>query len=111
MFINVVLIIHLMLAIALVIVVLLQRSEGGALGMGGGGGGGFMTARGSGNVMTKITASLAFLFMVTSIGLAIMAGGRGTPSSIMDRPPATTAPVQAPSQPAAPETPTVPLAK
>ncbi|HEB79647.1 MAG TPA: preprotein translocase subunit SecG, partial [Rhodospirillales bacterium] len=42
---TVVLVIHLLIAIALVGVILLQRSEGGALGMGGGGGGGFMTGR------------------------------------------------------------------
>ena len=46
--IQVVLIIHLLLAIALVAVVLLQRSEGGALGMGGGSTmGGMMTTRGT----------------------------------------------------------------
>ena len=35
---NVVLIIHLLLAVTLIGLVLLQRSEGGGLGMGGGGG-------------------------------------------------------------------------
>ena len=39
--ITVILVIHLLLAIALVGVVLIQRSEGGALGMGGGGMSGF----------------------------------------------------------------------
>ena len=34
---NVVLIIHLLLALGLIAVVLMQRSEGGGLGMGGGG--------------------------------------------------------------------------
>ncbi|MDH5488744.1 MAG: preprotein translocase subunit SecG, partial [Rhodospirillaceae bacterium] len=38
--ITVILVIHLMLAIALIGVVLMQKSEGGALGIGGGGGGG-----------------------------------------------------------------------
>ena len=41
---TVLLVIHIMIAIALIAVVLLQRSEGGALGIGGGGGG-FMTGR------------------------------------------------------------------
>ncbi len=36
---NVVLIIHLLLAVTLIGLVLLQRSEGGGLGIGGGGGG------------------------------------------------------------------------
>ena len=35
---NVVLVIHLLLALALIGTVLLQRSEGGGLGIGGGGG-------------------------------------------------------------------------
>ena len=35
---NILLIVHLIIAIFLIAVVLLQRSEGGALGMGGGGG-------------------------------------------------------------------------
>ncbi|MEL0021791.1 MAG: preprotein translocase subunit SecG, partial [Rickettsiales bacterium] len=39
---EVLLIIHLFLALALIVVVLLQRSEGGALGMGGGTMGGLM---------------------------------------------------------------------
>ncbi|HAE03321.1 MAG TPA: preprotein translocase subunit SecG, partial [Rhodospirillaceae bacterium] len=37
---NIILIVHLLIAIALIGVILLQRSEGGALGMGGGSGGG-----------------------------------------------------------------------
>ncbi len=35
---NVILIVHLLLALSLIGAVLLQRSEGGGLGMGGGGG-------------------------------------------------------------------------
>ena len=42
---NVVLTVHLILAVLLIGVVLLQRSEGGGLGMGGGGGSGVMTGR------------------------------------------------------------------
>lgn len=84
----IILTIHLMIALALVIVVLLQRSEGGGLGIGGGGGGGmgsFMSARGTANLLTRITAILAACFMSTSILLAILAGNTGTPS-IVDRP-------------------------
>ena len=72
-------VVHLLIAIALVGVVLIQRSEGGGLGMGGGssggGMGGFMTARGTANLLTRTTAILAAAFMLTSIGLAIFAGG------------------------------------
>ena len=55
---SVILVIHLILAIALVGIVLLQRSEGGALGMGGGGGGGggmggFMSGRAAADLLTR----------------------------------------------------------
>lgn len=116
---TVILIVHLLLAISLVITVLLQRSEGGALGMGGGGGGGggmggLMTARGSANLLTRATAFLAAGFMVTSLALAILAGGTGQPQSILDRPgtpaPATSQPA-APTAPDKPAEPSVPLEK
>jgi preprotein translocase subunit SecG len=63
---TVLLLIHIMVALALVGVVLLQRSEGGALGIGGGGGG-FMTGRSAGNALTKTTAILAACFFATSL--------------------------------------------
>ncbi|GFO82334.1 MAG: hypothetical protein A49_19610 [Methyloceanibacter sp.] len=61
---TVILLIHVMIALALVGVVLLQRSEGGALGIGGGGGagGGFMTGRSAGDALTRTTAILAACF-------------------------------------------------
>ncbi len=70
---TVLLVIHLMVAVALVATVLLQRSEGGALGIGGGGGGGFMTGRGTANFLTRLTAMLALGFFVTSIALTVLA--------------------------------------
>ncbi|MEE9196126.1 MAG: preprotein translocase subunit SecG, partial [Alphaproteobacteria bacterium] len=73
---NIILTIHLFLALTLVIAVLLQRSEGGALGIGGGGGGGgggFMTGRAQSNLLTRATAVLAAAFMATSLTLAILA--------------------------------------
>ena len=62
---TVILVIHLLIALALIGVVLLQRSEGGALGIGGGGGGGagnLFSARGVGNALTRTTACLAVAF-------------------------------------------------
>lgn len=72
-FLPVLLVIHLMIALALVGVILLQRSEGGALGIGGGGGGGFMTGRGTANALTRLTAMLALGFFITSILLTVLA--------------------------------------
>jgi len=81
---TIILTIHILIALALVGSVLLQRSEGGGLGIGGGAGGGFMTARGTANMMTRITAILAACFFATSIILAIMAGVGNESNSIVD---------------------------
>ncbi|QPC41489.1 preprotein translocase subunit SecG [Kaustia mangrovi] len=80
----VLLVIHLLVAIALIAVVLLQRSEGGALGIGGGGGGGMFSPRGAGNILTKATVALAAVFFLTSITLTIIHRESGGPSSILD---------------------------
>ena len=120
---TIVLVIHMLIAVALVGVVLVQKSEGGGLGMGGGTMGGFMTARGSANLLTRTTAILAGCFFATSLVLAIMAGGNRQPTSVFDRPaatesapaPATQAPAApAPAEgqaPAAPQQPAVPTGK
>jgi preprotein translocase subunit SecG len=100
---TVLLLIHLLVALALVGVVLLQRSEGGALGIGGGGGG-FLSGRGQANLLTRVTATLAACFFATSMLLTI-AGQRSTnQGSVLDRPastaPATTGESTAPAAPA-----------
>jgi preprotein translocase subunit SecG len=84
---TLVLTIHILIALGLVITVLLQRSEGGGLGIGGGGGGGgggFMTARGTANLLTRLTTILAVGFFTTTVTLAIMAGAGNEPVSIVD---------------------------
>lgn len=72
---NVVLVIHLMIALAIIGLVLLQRSSGGGLGIGGGGGGlgDFATARSTANALTKATTFMAALFFITSLTLGILA--------------------------------------
>ena len=105
---NIILIVHLLIAIALIGVILLQRSEGGALGMGGGGGGGmggFMTGRATADLLTRTTTVLAACFMASSLTLAILASNERKPSSILDQP----RPV--PLAPAQPGEPSVPLAR
>ncbi|WP_415920036.1 preprotein translocase subunit SecG [Tateyamaria sp. SN6-1] len=91
---NVVLIIHLILALGLVAVVLLQRSEGGGLGMGGGGGA--ATGRAPATAMGKVTWILAIAFIITSITLTIMAARNASGTSVIDQlgitPPAQNAP-------------------
>ena len=67
-------VIQLILAVSLVILVLLQGSDNEGLGLGGGGGmGGMMSARGSANLLSRLTAITATLFMVMSVVLTITA--------------------------------------
>jgi len=99
--IQIILVIHLLIALGLVGAVLLQRSEGGGLGMGGSNsGGGFMSGRGAANLLTRTTAILAACFFATSLILAILASGSRQSGSIMDAP-----------QPVAPAGPQVPASQ
>jgi|TARA_B110000116_G_scaffold132553_1_gene114961 preprotein translocase subunit SecG len=82
---NVVLIIHLLLAVTLIGLVLLQRSEGGGLGIGGGGGGGAMSGRAAASAMTKLTWILAIAFICTSLGLTILQVQKSSGSSVLDQ--------------------------
>lgn len=109
---TVLLLIHVMVALALVGIVLLQRSEGGALGIGGGGGG-FMTGRSAGSALTKTTAVLAACFFATSLALSILASQHRTTPSILvpagEGGGGGLAPLQIPGAPA-PATPQAPQA-
>jgi len=80
---NVILVVHLILALCLIGVVLLQRSEGGGLGMGGGGGA--MTGRSAGSALGKITWGFAIAFLATSITLTIISAQNSGAGSILDR--------------------------
>lgn len=80
---TILLVIHLMIAVALVATILLQRSEGGALGIGGGGGG-LVSSRGAGNILSRTSAILAGMFFLTSIGLTLLAKDDSRNRSILD---------------------------
>jgi preprotein translocase subunit SecG len=111
--IQVILVIHIFLAIALVASILIQKSEGGALGIGGGGMSGFMTGRSTANLLTRTTAGLAVAFFLTSITLAMFAGHGRVTHSVVEGP--LPSPLQRPAptpvKPAAPAAPSAPLAK
>lgn len=80
---NVVLTIHLILALLLVGIVLLQRSEGGGLGMGGGGNS--MTGRSATTGLQKLTWAFAAAFIVTSLTLTILAARNADSGSVLDQ--------------------------
>ena len=66
---NFILIIHIILSIFLVLVVLIQPGRGGGFVMGGGGSQTLFGTTGAGNFLTKLTAILAILLVITSIML------------------------------------------
>lgn len=82
---NVILTVHLILALLLIGIVLLQRSEGGGLGLGGGGGGGVMSGRQAANALSRLTWILAGAFLVTSITLTVIAARNASGGSVLDQ--------------------------
>ncbi|MBF9046588.1 preprotein translocase subunit SecG [Rhodobacterales bacterium LSUCC0031] len=80
---NIILVVHLILAVCLIGVVLLQRSEGGGLGLGGGGG--VMSGRQAATALGKLTWAFAIAFLATSITLTIIAAQNSAGSSVLDR--------------------------
>ncbi|MFQ5624591.1 MAG: preprotein translocase subunit SecG [Paracoccaceae bacterium] len=80
---NVILTIHLILAVSLIGAVLLQRSEGGGLGIGGGGGG-IMSGRGAATALSKVTWALAIAFIATSLTLTIVAARKQAGESVIE---------------------------
>ena len=81
---NLILVLNIILAILLVIVILLQKSEGGALGIGASQES-FVTSRSAGNFLTKVTAIIATLFIITSVLLTIMAQKGISTSSVLEK--------------------------
>ncbi len=81
---NFILVLNIILAIILVIVILLQKSEGGALGIGASQES-FISSRSAGNLLTKVTAIIATLFIITSISLTIMAQKEISTSSVLEK--------------------------
>ena len=81
---NLILVLNIILAIILVIVILLQKSEGGALGIGASQDS-FVSSRSASNFLTKATAIIATLFIITSISLTIIAQKEISTSSVLEK--------------------------
>jgi len=81
---NTILILNVILAVLLVGIILLQKSEGGALGIGVSQDS-FISSRSAGSFLTKATAIIATLFIVTSISLTIMSKEEFSSSSVLER--------------------------
>ena len=94
---NFILIINIILALLLIVVILLQRSEGGALGIGVSQDS-FVTSRSAGSFLTKVTAILATLFIITSVSLTVMSKDQFSTTSVLEK-------VEEKSAPSEPEIP------
>ena len=81
---NIVLTLNIILAILLVAIILLQKSEGGALGIGVSQDS-FISSRSAGSFLTKATAIIATLFIVTSISLTIISKEEFSSSSVLEK--------------------------
>ena len=81
---NFILILNIILAILLIGVILLQRSEGGALGLGISQDN-FVSSRSAGSFLTKTTAILATLFIITSISLTIISKEEFSNKSVLEK--------------------------
>jgi preprotein translocase subunit SecG len=109
-------VVHIVVALALILVVLLQVGKGQSIGAAFGGAGSsqtFFGSRGPATFLSHMTTVAAAVFMLTSLGLAYLSsGGRQRSSIIQHAPPATermppaVAPApDAPGAPAIPDTP------
>lgn len=86
MLLTVVLVVHVVVALGIVGLVLLQHGKGADMGasFGGGSSGSLFGATGSANFLSRITAALATIFFLTSLGLAYIATNKPRESGVMD---------------------------
>lgn len=81
---NIILTIHIILAVLLIGSVLMQKSEGGALGIGSGSDS-LMSSRSAGSFLTKFTSVIAVLFIITSISLTAIHREDSKNTSVLDK--------------------------
>ena len=81
---NIIFVLNVIFAILLVIVILLQKSEGGALGLGVSQDS-FISSRSASSFLTKTTAILATLFIITSISLTIISKQEFSTDSVLEK--------------------------
>jgi preprotein translocase subunit SecG len=84
--INVVIAVHVLIAVAIIGLVLLQHGKGADMGSGFGGGASssLFGATGSANFLSRATAVLATLFFLTSLGLAYLATNKPRGGGVLD---------------------------
>lgn len=86
---NIILVIHVLVAIGVVGLVLIQQGKGADAGAAFGGGGGGASgsvfgSQGSGSFLTRATGILATIFFITSLTLAYLSTQKINPTSVVD---------------------------
>ena len=81
---NFILVLNIILAVLLIAIILLQRSEGGALGLGVSQDN-FISSRSASSFLTKTTAIIATLFIMTSISLTIISKQEISSTSVLEK--------------------------
>ena len=81
---NLILVFNIILAILLVAIILIQKSEGGALGLGVSQDS-FISSRSAGGFLTKVTAVIATLFIITSLSLTIISKDKFSTTSVLEK--------------------------
>ena len=81
---NIVLFFNIILAILLVVIILMQKSEGGVLGLGVSQDS-FVSSRSAGNFLSKATAIIATLFIITSVTLTVISKEEFSTSSVLEK--------------------------
>ena len=81
---SIILVLNIILDIFLFVIILLQKSEGGALGIGVSQDS-FISSRSAGSILTKVTAIVATLFIITSISLTIISKEDFHSSSVLEK--------------------------
>jgi len=102
---NIVLIVQILSAVVMIGLVLIQHGKGADMGasFGSGASGSLFGATGSANFLSRSTALCAGVFFICTLVLAFVAAGgkvRGAGDTVLDRPPAASAPASATVPPA-----------
>jgi preprotein translocase subunit SecG len=109
---TLILTLHVVVCLSLVILVLLQAGKEGMGVIFGGGGGSVFGSSGAGGMLSKLTAFMAVLFILTSLSYNIISSSRpDDKSTILDVKLEETAPTKVPSPTAAPAVPEAPADK
>jgi preprotein translocase subunit SecG len=110
-----VLILHVIAAAGIIGLVLVQHGKGADVGaaFGSGSAGSVFGSAGSANFLSRMTAGLALVFFLTSIGLSFLSNKRTSNKGVMANQPAATqsAPDKLKAAPGAPDVPAAPAVK